>query len=313
MPALLRILAAVLGSIILYLLLFAFAASKPLTIGFYHRLFETKAAYARSIRVPKIIVMAGSNGFYSVRCETIQQIVQRPCVNLSVIVALGTTIMLAQLRQLALPGDLVLLPFEYRLYRDNPGDSAIDAPYTFTEDHRIFLELPWRQQIEYAFSFDFHYLMASIVENIEWLWVKRSENYYFEDAQGDRIGHGRAVRSHLTTDPSSANAINDFDPRGPEAHELREFFAWAKRNDVLVVGTLPASINTIPISGNAVDRLAKLYELNGEKFLTLRDKSQYPLDCFFDTNEHLVEECQIEHSRLLGQELKKIIDSLNST
>ena len=51
-------------------------------------------------------------------------------------------------------------------------------------------------------------------------------------------------------------------------------------------------------------RSASVYLSNGGDFLELPNFSRYPRTAFFDTGEHLNETWQIEHSKLLAQELR---------
>jgi len=305
MRPLAKVAVVILASVALYLGLFAFIATKPMSIGFYYRLFESKATYADSINGPKILVMGGSNSFYSVRCEAIEAATNKPCVNLAVTVAFGRNIMLAQLKRLARRGDVILMPLEFRLYRDVFDSSwfAIGAPYTFTFDRSIFVQLRPETQLHYAFSFDMRYLLASIVENVQW-WsgARARENFSFQTRQGDRKGHPRSVRTVLPKQESMAGGARELDLDGRLAQDYIAFFQWAGRAGVTVIGTFPASIDEIPISDAAVARLKDLYAKGGQRFETLRNRSQYPRDCFFDTAEHLVEECQVEHSRSLARE-----------
>jgi hypothetical protein len=308
------------GSVLLYLAIFACLATKPVSIGYYHRMFLLKARYAQSIRGQKVMVAAGSNGFSSVRCETISSIAGLPCVNLSTTVALGRTMIFGQVKELAHRGDFVLLPFEYRLYlpATDPDWEQIEAPYAMSEDRRLIVELPAQRALSYAFSFDFHYLLASIVENVQWwTYAPGGKASPYLTTAGDRRGHTRA-QAHsyagaMRNQPSYAGQIALIHLDSRELDEFRAFFRWAHDAGVRVVGTLPASIDDVAISDEDAQEVKSLFVSSGAQFILLHNKSQYPSDCFFDSVEHLVEECQIQHSTSLGRELERIINHPDET
>ena len=55
----LRILiAACVGSILLYLALFGFLIRKPLTLGFINEGYQRKTSYVSGVRGPKIVILA---------------------------------------------------------------------------------------------------------------------------------------------------------------------------------------------------------------------------------------------------------------
>jgi hypothetical protein len=65
----------------------------------------------------------------------------------------------------------------------------------------------------------------------------------------------------------------------------------------------PASIDEMTIPDVSAERVRNLFERNNQRFIVLPNLSQYPRDCLFDTNRHLVEECRIEYLNSLGREL----------
>jgi hypothetical protein len=57
-----------------------------------------------------------------------------------------------------------------------------------------------------------------------------------------------------------------------------------------------------------VGGIRDVYRSSGQGFLILSTRSQYPRSCFFDSPEHLNEDCQIIHSTALGQALAACLD-----
>ena len=73
-----------------------------------------------------------------------------------------------------------------------------------------------------------------------------------------------------------------------------------------VVGGLPTVPDSVAIVPADIDRLRRLYEDAGQRFLVLPNHSRYPLSCFFDTLYHLNEGCQRMHSTLVAQGLSDL-------
>ncbi len=107
-----RILLACVASVMLYVIAFGCLLDRPLTLGALRARIETNLARGAAIRGPKLVILAGSNGPYSHRCETIEPIIGRPCVNAGVAVGVGLDYLFARWETLLHPGDMVYLPLE---------------------------------------------------------------------------------------------------------------------------------------------------------------------------------------------------------
>jgi hypothetical protein len=69
---------------------------------------------------------------------------------------------------------------------------------------------------------------------------------------------------------------------------------------VRVIGGLPTTPDGVQINEPLIAQLRGFFQQHGQDFLVLPNRSQYPLDCFFDSTYHLNEGCQIEHSKQLA-------------
>ena len=306
------VMAACLTALLIYILAFAFAVKKPISIGYMARLLDSKRQYAEQAAGPKLIVAAGSNGFFSVRCETMEAMVGRPCVNNSVFIGFGRALIFDQALRLARPGDIILAAFEFRLYMpdSDPAWLPVRRGFLASYDHAGLQALPAQDWAATAFNFDMRYLLNALVEEAQWLSFARrqSKDASIINRQGDHIHHSRAramarfaeARGQMV---SYAHQANEIRPGSPELLDLQERLKDARRKGVSVVGTLPASIDNVPLSGAAIAHLANAYRAAGQDFIVPEGNGQFPRDCFFDTPEHLVEECQIEHSKKLGAAL----------
>jgi hypothetical protein len=77
------------ASLLLYAVLFGAVLDRPLALGYLRQQIDAKVARAASIHEPKLVILAGSNGPYSHRCEVIEPILRMPCVNGGIAVGIG--------------------------------------------------------------------------------------------------------------------------------------------------------------------------------------------------------------------------------
>ena len=114
---------ACIGSIGLYLGLFGWILDRPLGLGMFRGRIDS--AIARGVAdSPKLVVIAGSNAPFSHRCETMEPLIDRPCINAGVAVGIGLDYLFARWRAVLRSGDWVYLPLE-------------DAQYTRTRETSI--------------------------------------------------------------------------------------------------------------------------------------------------------------------------------
>ena len=73
-----------LGSCALFIWIFVFVIHKPITIGIKQEYFAKKTHYLQGIEANKMVILAGSNGRFSHRCETLAQETGIPCANMSI-------------------------------------------------------------------------------------------------------------------------------------------------------------------------------------------------------------------------------------
>jgi hypothetical protein len=134
-------------SLLIYLVLFAAMFDRPLSLGLFRQRIETKLARGAAIEGPKLIIIAGSNGPYSHRCETMEPMPAIACLNAGVAVRIGLDYLFARWKPLLHPGDIVYLPLEEAQYtRDDAANSVgPDASIMFRHDRPTPAELsPYR-------------------------------------------------------------------------------------------------------------------------------------------------------------------------
>lgn len=310
MRALLQLLAALLASVLLYGAVFS-VVHRPLTVGEIAPLITRKAAHLQSLPTPRVVILAGSNGRFSHRCQPITQATGLPCSNLSVAVGLGLDFQLQQFEPLLRAGDVVYMPLEYSQYavsREEMQGGAENA--LLVHDFRSQLQaLPWQRQWRAWSSFDLPFLVHGLLEmGLAQRGTQRRGGVTLFTDEGDQRGHteeaGLAYREFL------ASARFDKRPVPADAHGLRVVSAFLDRTrerGVKVIGGWPTTPDTVALDEPSKLRLRQLFESHGQRFLELPGRSQYPMGCFFDTLYHLNEPCQLRHSAQLGLALNELL------
>jgi hypothetical protein len=307
-----RLLAACLASLLIYAVAFGVILDRPLMLGDLQRQIDAKLARAATIASPKLVILAGSNGAYSHRCETIEPIIGMPCVNGGVAVGIGLDYLFARWQHVLHSGDIVYLPMEEAQYVRTRASTVVgpDAAIMFRHDWRTLASLPPERWLAALFSFD---LRAALMGPIEAALIAahfhdpRPEATGTTNAWGDHIGHtaelgatSRTVLAAASTYHASAEQIR----AGYGTVLIVAFSRWAGAHGVRVIGGLSTEFVDAPMPDGTLQAIRSVYELNGDDFLTLPNFSRYPRSAFFDTGEHLNEPGQVVHSKLLAEQLR---------
>lgn len=309
MPRLLR---ACVASLLLYAIAFGCALDRPLSLGLPRAQLDAKLAWGAAIPGRKLVILAGSNGPYSHRCETMEPIIGLPCVNAGVAVGIGLDYLLARWQPLLHPGDIVYLPLEEAQYTVTHPASRLgpDAAIMARHDWDTLGRLPPQRWLAALFAFD---LRAGIMGPIEAALVAagfndpRAEATGTTNAWGDHTGHtvllaagSRPVLAAVIPEHATATQVRT----QAASRQVADFLNWARKNQVRAIGGLPTGFDDSPIPP---DTLAAIRALFGAAFLELPNASRYKREDFFDTADHLNEPAQIAHSILLADALKALI------
>jgi hypothetical protein len=133
------------------------------------------------------------------------------------------------------------------------------------------------------------------------------------NAWGDQTGHSAAraaasmaVLAAITPAHAPAAAIL----HGDGTAEIRRFVAWARSAGIRVIGGLPTGFADVPIPAATLAAIRAVYleppgpaGRVGSAFLTLPNHARYPRSSFFDTPDHLHEDAQRQHARLVADAL----------
>jgi hypothetical protein len=295
-----------------YLFLFAFLLHKPLTVGVTAEYFAHKDKYLQAIATkPKIVILAGSNGRFSHRCETIAVETGVECVNLSISADLGLLWQFKRFEGKLNAGDLLYLPLEYHATQTAAVDDSRlrvggESNYVVAYQKSDLLHYSYGQIADALFQFDLRYLLSAIGEmGLHAAGKQRRFSVATMTPQGDEKLHTQAKGT------AYEQFVNGLQP--PKAgllpkyleHELMQMFAVLEGRGISVVGGLPTTFEDVELRHEIVKKRRDFFVQNGQCFVELQNRSLYPRGRFFDTAYHLNEEAQIEHSRALAPYLKR--------
>ncbi len=309
-----RIALACIVSVVLYIVGFACLLDRPLTLGALRARIDANLLRGAAIQGPKLVILAGSNGPYSHRCETMEPIIGRACVNAGVAVGIGLDYLFDRWKPLLHPGDIVYLPLEEAQY-SRPRSTAYlgpDASIMLRHDRTTLRAMPWQREVAALFAANLRGAIMSLIETAltdDGFHDPRSAAMGGYNVWGDHIGHTAGLAA--ANQPNLATIV----PFHPTAGQIDTgygtalvigFLRWADSHDVRAVGGIPTGFADSPIGADSLAAIAAIYRANGAGFLELANRSRYPRAAFFDTQDHLNETTQIAHSAAVANALIRL-------
>lgn len=310
-----RLLLACLGSLLLYSGLFALVLDRPLTLGAVRARLDADVARGRSLHDRKLVIIAGSNGPYSHRCQIIEPLLRLSCVNAGVAVGIGLDYLFTRWKPLLHPGDVVYLPLEEAQYARPRTMTELgpDAAIMLRHDRATLATMPWHRIATALFTGDLRGIVMSVIE-----MTLRADDFHDPraavtgtfNAWGDHVGHTAALGA--PNQPMLATFV-PYHPSGVQiargwgSTEVAAFLDWARAHGVLAIGGLPTGFIDSPIRPGALAAIRALYRRHGARFMALPNGSRYPRSDFFDTADHLNEAAQIRHSIAVAHALAPLL------
>ncbi len=313
-----HIILAIFISCALFILIFTYIVHKPLTIGVMKEYYVVKLSYLSNTRGNKLVLLAGSNGRFSHRCETIEKYMDIPCVNMSITANISLDYQFKVLRPYLKEGDIVYLPLEYGALRGTKDDlmSGLELPYIAAYDHGSLFRMDYSRIVQAIFYFDLKFLLSGLSEMLlQKLGVQRRFNIKTLTANGDERNHSEKnslqYREYLNNLNWKPPTLKDFNEKSYKTSIVRDFLKWAHANNIHVYGGLPTTFIDEPIPLGLIENMRNFYLEEGHDFLVFDNKSQYPRKDFYDTAYHLNESRQISHSRIVAKTLINALEKVN--
>ncbi len=312
MRSLFALAAAIAAGLLLYVLVFAAAVHKPLTVDAIGRYMASKQAILHRTPGPRIIIFAGSNGRFSHSCAAISGATGIPCANMSVHAGLGLRYQLDTWIDDVRPRDLVYMPLEYRV----AGASATafmgdEAGFLVANDPAALVPLyGWRGLPRALLQFDVRSLIGALGEMaLDARGTVRRFGTGTLDTQGDKRSNNAAAarrlaayRAALPVTVVDARAYGD--PR--YWADVADVIGRLRARGAIVAGGLPTIFDDTRGIDRAEHFLAAFYRANGACFVVLPNRSRYPRGDFYDGSYHLAQPAQVRHSLLLAGRLRPL-------
>ncbi len=308
-----RLLLACGVSLVLYVLAFGMLLDRPLSHGFLRDRLEAKLARGAAIEGRKLVIIAGSNGPYSHRCQDMEPVIGLPCVNAGVAVGIGLDYLFARWRPLLRAGDIVYLPLEQDQYVRPRSATTLgpDAAIMLRHDRATLAGLAPDRWAGALFAFD---LRALVMSGVEMLLTAagftdpRADVTGVMNEWGDQVGHSSDRARTSAPVLAAARPVHQTPGAiagGAGAAEVRRFIAWAEAEGVTVIGGYPTGFADLPIPPATEAAIRDVYRDKAGlvRFLDLGGQARYPRSWFFDTPDHLHEEAQRLHSLLVAEAL----------
>ena len=168
MKILLKVIAMVVISIIIYTVAFGFIFKKPLTIGYCKDAYNKKKDYLLKCNGSKFVIIAGSNGLFSHSAKVIEKEIGINGINYSLDAGLGIDLILEKGKEVLKQGDIVILPLEYGFYNQGENDVTFTAngnSFIFQYDTSYLFKFGPQKFMASIFSFDLKYLISAIIES----------------------------------------------------------------------------------------------------------------------------------------------------
>jgi hypothetical protein len=213
-----------------------------------NHLYQHKESYAKSIKVPKIVIVSGSSGLYGLSAEQMERHFNIPTVNLSTHAGLRDYYFYRARKSLAC-GDLMILSPEYQQYFFNSPMSDVKADYILNFDRPYLKNLPFTDQLEVLKTYVNPW---KIIRDSAVFYVKGKKGAFHLllntrtlNRNGDITG-GFGTREYEITPVSLLPGRFKPDTHGME--QILAFIRWCQANHIRVLvswpGTLPM-INTL--------------------------------------------------------------------
>ena len=206
------------------------------------------------------------------------------------------------------------MPMELQQYvvSVEAGRTGPDAPIMWRHDRATLAGLGAGRIIAAVFSSSAEDAVLSLIETAALALhpALAEAPFALTDAAGDGVGHTLA---RAVTNRSFLAGLHREDPKpsaiaaGHGAVEIARFLDWARLHHLRVIGGWPTEFADAPPDPRLVTVLAGLYEAHGERFLPLPDQGRYPRADFFDSQDHLVTECQARHSIVVAVALAPLM------
>lgn len=279
-------------------------------LSFLRRMYFEKISLAANVKEsPRLLILGGSGAHHSLDSDILTQKLGIPALNMGLDGPVGLNVILPSILEAVRPGDIVLLIPEDLILLDNDGLLERSAPFGIATGRPGVGGVPTQQLVETMWMQGVPSLRAITKSTVDLVQQGHFTGYYSDPLteRGDpstvkyREGKWWQWKINQSISPHAVKRIKQF---------RREVEA----KDATLILSLPwvyASQDEKTLS-NMKDMTEKLSQIAPLVY----DKSDYNLktdsSLFADTHHHLVFEGRKLRSTELAEQLKPLINTVNS-
>jgi hypothetical protein len=283
-----------------------------------------KQELARATSPPRLLLVGGSGLLFGVSAREIERQTGCRTLNLGTHVALGTPYILAKARNVAQPGDTILLILEYELYVSSgaikrTGADSVWLDYLVARDPAYFHQAPLSEQWNIFMLTPIARLKIALKNllnpgryptHITGGGVYNSDNI---NPWGDQTHHPRGA-AHLDLNRAeTSQTLSKFPPQPAGFPAVASFCQWAAANHIRVLASYPNIVDgprlRTPAAKQAAGRIAGFFSDLGVPVIGDYTDAILPPGQFFDTVYHLDEEAALARTQRLIEKLRPYLET----
>lgn len=301
-------------SVGIYAAVFGLLVDRPLSLGLLRLEILQKTTRLAALPSPKLVILAGSNGPYSHSCLVIGAMLNLPCENAGIAVGIGLDDIFARYAPLLHRGDIVYMPMELQQYTATQAQyrSSTDGGFLFRHDRRVLSELPIDRVSGAVFCCSLSDFLESLAEMPMTHSGAINPDHLLAveyNTEGDRIDNNfadatPALLHHAPRSMPNAQEIMS----GYGTFLIARFVARETSHGITVIGGLPSDFIGASLSPETVNALESVYAPHGGAFMVLPNRSLYPVQDFFNSEDHLARPCQYLHSIAVADHLAPLLN-----
>jgi hypothetical protein len=275
-------------------------------------IYGKKRLAAEEITSPKLLLVGGSGTLFGLNARQIQNKTGFPTINFGTHAALSTDYILHQARQVARPGDTVLLCLEYDLYGFGQTDpitaSDVNVDYIVSRDPAYFFSLSLLEKWNVFMATSDQRLILGL-KNRHRPQHRESNTVYdskFINEWGDQTMHPKALQHSITNTPfmQEKSILADNLPEQRASLEIiASFCEWARTNHIRVLATFPNLLERpeyyLPPAKRTAKNITTFFAGLDVPVLGDYTEALLPPDQFFDTTYHLTDEAALARTQRL--------------
>ena len=277
--------------------------------------YSKKEHYAQQIKLPKIVLVSGSNTLFGIKSPLLSQALHRPVINDAVNAGVGLPTLLMHAKRVIKTDDIVILPLEYPLYSydGKPGVQMIDYLYARTPE--MIKSLTLSEQFWLFWHISFNRIRAGYTDGKEvpvsrGLYGSHNTYKYGDQTNSEKASQTKAMKKEISQHQKQPESYGEsFDAKALGWAYLADFVNWCEQRDVTVIFMPSTLMNDVSYSTNEKEKwfyshIGKEVRKRGWHFVGNPYDYMYGSEDYLNTNFHLTDEARKKRTLQVIKDLK---------